>query len=88
MLHYRILERFARDKHSSLLSQLISYKENDVAVFTTLYFLCNEYNKLDYAGKAGQRKNSCLLGQFKSYEEIKYCEYGNRGCIHKTFFSL
>ncbi len=30
MLHYIKLDRFATDKHSSLLDQFISYKENEV----------------------------------------------------------
>ncbi len=74
MLHYIRVERFAAGKHSSLLDQFLSYKENEVLQIWT-YLQPYEWAQLARVPNyiRMQRfyavKHSSLLDQFVSYKE-------------------
>jgi len=73
------LERFAGDKHSSLLGPFVSNKENKVnmgprAQFTTLHFLLNLRkgpisHTVTTLKRLSSDKHSSLLGPFVSYKK-------------------
>ncbi len=82
-MQYTRLEKFTRNKASSLLGQFLSYKENEVSWILPqgpyaqhfIFFVTYEYTQLrtvlHYTGlkRPSSDKHSSLLGEFLSYKE-------------------
>jgi hypothetical protein len=77
VLHYTKLQRLARNKHTSLLGPIVSYKENELLWGGSLGLYCSyvmkvpkkimlHYTKLE---SLARNKHTSLLGLFVSYRE-------------------